>query len=203
LAKEPHLANTHAHSDNYWTPLFWAVSQGYADIVKVLINAGADIEDQTQQVTPLYWAVRKGHTRIAKYLMNRGANVNARMGRGVTALHSVASRACVKLLTDNGADVHARDAAGRTPLHSLLSIEGHWIVLNVLRGKRPHVDITVSQQLAVREQVAIAKILLAHDADIHAKDSNGYTPLQLAEIAGYKTLVDEVNALVTNGEQER
>lgn len=61
---------THAHS----TPLHQAVCAGHLDVVKVLIEKGAriDNEDKIHRGTPLGWAKHCNQPEIAEYLHNLG-----------------------------------------------------------------------------------------------------------------------------------
>ena len=63
------------------TPLLLAVSEGLEDIVKVLINNGADLEiPDDKKVTPLLKAIMWKKNRISKLLISNGANVHATYG---------------------------------------------------------------------------------------------------------------------------
>ncbi|KAJ3493442.1 hypothetical protein NLG97_g4729 [Lecanicillium saksenae] len=62
------------------SPLCYASSQGYADIVSTLLKAGADTGErdvqQFQGYAPLHHAVRNNHARVVKLLLEAGADLN-------------------------------------------------------------------------------------------------------------------------------
>ena len=60
------------------TPMITAARIGYLNVVKVLLEAGGnvDITDQTIGKSPLHWACKGGHYDVAQYMIARGANVN-------------------------------------------------------------------------------------------------------------------------------
>ena len=71
-----------------FTPLIFASSLGPVDLVKALLDAGANINAQESRgMTPLMYAVTTDHgdVEIAKLLIARGANVNLKSTAGETA----------------------------------------------------------------------------------------------------------------------
>ncbi|XP_062379263.1 tonsoku-like protein [Sardina pilchardus] len=76
-----------------WTPLHEAANHGYEEIVAVLLERGANINDpggpMCEGVTPLHDALSCGHFPVARLLVERGASVNMRNAKGDTALDSL------------------------------------------------------------------------------------------------------------------
>jgi hypothetical protein len=71
------------------TPLMWAAPAGSPELIRALIDAGAKVNVQdVQGMSPLMLAVASEDQDLAvvKTLLQSGANVNARSGRGETAL---------------------------------------------------------------------------------------------------------------------
>src|SRR5438445_752474 len=57
--------------------LMWAAAEGHADVVEVLIGAGADVRGRLSSgFTPLLFAVREGRTNVVRLLLRAGADVN-------------------------------------------------------------------------------------------------------------------------------
>ncbi len=111
------------------TPLHWSAHNGYAEIVRLLLDAGADIEADEINCyggKPLHWASEHA-PEVVKLLLDRGANVHARNDLegsdffGVTPLIMNARQRddcseSTKLLLAAGADPTATDSAGKTAL---------------------------------------------------------------------------------------
>lgn len=65
------------HKNNLRTSsLLWATFGGHFQIVKLLVKAGAELNDDDFFIAPLVDAVFKGHTDIVKYLVKKGADAN-------------------------------------------------------------------------------------------------------------------------------
>lgn len=74
--------------DDRHTPLILAATQGHLDICKVLLNCGANVDDQdSSKCTALYWAVVKNHVDIVKILLNYRAKPNIRGVNGKSPLY--------------------------------------------------------------------------------------------------------------------
>ena len=120
ITKDVSLAN--AHSPDGFTPLGFAVFFGQPEIVKALLQVGADVNipsRESMKVTPLASAAAAKQTDIARLLIEHGANVNARAASNHIPLHEAAGNGdveLVRLLIENGADVNARTDDGKTPM---------------------------------------------------------------------------------------
>ncbi len=111
------------------TPLHWPAHNGYADIVEMLLDAGADIEADEINCyggKPLHWASEHAPATVA-VLLSRGANVNSRNIKedsefyGMTPLimNATQKNDCAEVtqqLLNAGADIHAIDAKGKSAL---------------------------------------------------------------------------------------
>ena len=101
------------------TPLMYAAIYSNAEIVKFLLDQGAEVNAKTPTgTTALMLAV--GDIEKVRVLIKRGANVNARSVTGRTPLLIAASRSgageVVKLLLAHGADANAKDELQGIPL---------------------------------------------------------------------------------------
>lgn len=111
-----------------------AVIQGYAEIVRLLLDLHADINIKTTPLgdrrtrkfhggrTALHWAAEKGHEDIARLLVDSGADINAKNCTDRTALQEAiwlnkTNGGIAKLLLEHGASVTIHDDEGWTPLH--------------------------------------------------------------------------------------
>lgn len=139
------------------SPLLWAVQNNSVDRVKLLLDAGANIQSRDDRgQTSLWWAVEKSNVAMVKLLLDRGANVELKDKKDRTPLHWAVQKGkvdIVKQLLNANANIESKDDNGETPL---------W------RAARSGV-------------VAIVKLLLNAGANTESKDSYGHTLLSWAE----------------------
>ncbi|WP_420632484.1 ankyrin repeat domain-containing protein [Candidatus Palauibacter sp.] len=115
-------ADVNAAQGDGMTALHWAALRGEAEMVSVLVYAGANVASTTRlgAYTPLHLASRDGRAEVAALLIDAGSDPNAATTTGSTALHLAASGGDVPTLTslvEAGAEVDAREKAhGQTPL---------------------------------------------------------------------------------------
>ena len=59
------------------TPLHYAACGGYEDVVRVHLEAGANVEEHNENGhTPLMEAASAGHVGVARILLDAGAGIN-------------------------------------------------------------------------------------------------------------------------------
>jgi ankyrin repeat protein len=70
--------------------LILAARSGYTDAVKILVAAGADVNQNSagDKTSPMLIAAINGHFDLAKWLLDQGANPNAASENGVTPLYA-------------------------------------------------------------------------------------------------------------------
>jgi ankyrin repeat protein len=122
------------------TPLFLAAEVNNLDVIKALVEAGADPLLATERgTTPLIMAAGGGTDvqreraleeratalQTAKLLVELGADVNAAGQYGWTALHAAAYQGMndvIEYLVSQGAKIDQKDEFGQTPLSISLSV---------------------------------------------------------------------------------
>ena len=115
-----------AYSIGGYPAMHMAIQMNYPKAVKLLLDAGCDIEIKNKSKstgyegeTPLSCVAFWGHDKIAEMLIKAGAKVNVQAERNITPLHRAVRLGNVgiaKLLLKNGAHKHAKDNEGKTPL---------------------------------------------------------------------------------------
>ena len=164
-------AGAELNHKNSWggTALQWAADSGNVEVVKLLVDAKADVTigDQTG-LTPLIVAANNEgpqFPQIVKILVGAGASVADRDSAGQTPL--IASTNSLKpdtaaFLIQSGAEVDARDAEGYTALMR-------------------------AAQLARAETL---QVLLKAGANPNAKNNEGTTVLAVAKKAEFPNIID-------------
>ncbi|MEZ4416577.1 MAG: ankyrin repeat domain-containing protein [Gemmatimonadota bacterium] len=115
-------ADVNAAQGDGMTALHWSALSGRAELVSMLLYAGAEVEAATRlgSYTALHLAAQKGLAEVVGVLLDAGADPDALTTTGVTPLHFAAESGDVttlQALVAAGADVNARDGhSGRTPL---------------------------------------------------------------------------------------
>ena len=146
------------------TPLHVASHIGYAPVVTSFLQAyGPSLlaSENSLGQTPLHVAAKQGHATTCKVLMKEGASNQQKDKKGFIPLTWAVWECHVEVVNafmevkDLGDLLQTRTKAGETLLH-----------LAVRRG-----------------HASIASILLKHGIDVHAQHSEGYTALELAELA--------------------
>ena len=106
------------------TPLHAATDAGHVDMVRLLLDRGANVGAKLRNgQTALHAAASRGRADLIALLLDRGAQVNAPDRTRATPLHHAVQGYSsdvpghVTVLIERGAAVDARDEEGRTPLH--------------------------------------------------------------------------------------
>ncbi|HYV08674.1 MAG TPA: ankyrin repeat domain-containing protein [Thermoplasmata archaeon] len=123
-----------------FTPLGLAAFFGHVDAVKVLLEAGADVNLKPPsrfQNTAVDAAVAGDHTDVVRVLLAAGADPNVRSEASYTTLHKAAVHGnldIVRMLVDRGADVKATRDGGHTPLEDARE-KGHEAIVEFLEAR--------------------------------------------------------------------
>jgi len=116
--KNPNV-NANIRNENGQTPLYWACERKNLDIIRAVIERGADVNSAEQNAfTPLHLATFLGNVDVMKVLLENGARVDVATNTGATPLHLAAKNGniqTVTLLLDQGADANTPDSKGQRP----------------------------------------------------------------------------------------
>jgi ankyrin repeat protein len=198
------------------TPLSYAVRNGHAPIVKLLLgqHVHPDPGKDSFYGSPLSWAARNGHEPVMKLLLEKDVDLGSKDEYGLTPLAWAAKNghaAVVERLLERGASQETTNYRGRTAL-SLAAANGHEAVVKLLLAKNSNLEakdelgLTPLARAARNGHEVVVKLLLAKNSNLEAKDELGLTPLAQAARNGRevvtKVLLDgkaDVNAQDNGG----
>ena len=176
------------------TPLARAAAAGRADVVKALLDRGADPNAATTgDLTPLMLAARDGRDAVVTLLLAGGAKPDTKAAVGATtALLDAATRGeadVVKALLAGKADPKLADLHDETPLHRAAQADALPCVEALLAGgagvaARNKDKMTPLMSASIAASPAVLSALLKAGSDVNAAGPNGWTPLILASAAG-------------------
>ncbi|GAB0091613.1 rabankyrin-5 [Sergentomyia squamirostris] len=119
------------------SPLSLALALSRNDLVPVLIEGGADVNDRNgQDLTLLHQAILREDSKTAIFLLSQGADLNALTGDQESSLqlaihYNLAT--VVDALCSHGVSLSAPDGKGEYPLWSALEMERHDIAEVLVR----------------------------------------------------------------------
>jgi ankyrin repeat protein len=157
----PELTSIDARDRDGNCLLHHAASSGNGDFVKMLLDAGADVDARGYlRATPL---MRATSMEAGQVLIDRGADLTAKDDAGMTPLMCAANLdvpELVKRLIDRGAELEARSAVGATALI-------YAVYTRASSNEEPSPGDVVD-------------VLLTAGADVNGKDKEGKSPLAIA-----------------------
>jgi ankyrin repeat protein len=216
--------NLNAIGDNGRTALEEASQGGHAEIVKLLLEKGADFKG-ARNVDPLTRAAWQGHIEVVNIFVSHGAKLT------LQAAAAIGDREAVLRLIKEGADINASEPWNRSAFYNAVrnrqwdtailllengvqisdeygryrallaaaAMDGHIGIIAWLLKKRtvkPE-DVSSALETAAGEgKLNIAELLLNHGADVNVKDKYDRTPLMAAAVRGQ---YDMVGVLLAKG----
>jgi len=199
-----------------------AVEKRRLDIVKALINGGADLNTPSSfNDTPLHIAVKEGKLDIVNALIEKGANLDLQDQQGNTPLHLAAKSGnlgIVKALIDGGADLNVvSNALYGTPLHIAVrrNKEGDSNIVKALIKGGANLNLqdwqsnTPLHLAAINGNLEVFDALIKGRANLNVQNERGDTPLHLAAKSGNLRIVESLinkgaaDTLIRNNEHIR
>ncbi|XP_055495799.1 ankyrin repeat and SOCS box protein 3 isoform X3 [Leucoraja erinacea] len=113
-----------AHSACLWSLVHQAAYQGHLDVLKFLLEKGADKESKDDYgITPLFLAAQYGKVESLRTLIQHGSNVNCQAYDKATPLFIAAQEGhveCVEVLLSHGVDanLYCNEDDWQLPIHA-------------------------------------------------------------------------------------
>uniref|UniRef100_A0A672IIN9 Euchromatic histone-lysine N-methyltransferase 2 n=1 Tax=Salarias fasciatus TaxID=181472 RepID=A0A672IIN9_SALFA len=129
--------DVNAQDSGGWTPIIWAAEHKHVDVIKSLLNRGADVTINDKELNVcLHWAAYAGNVDIAELVLNAGCSLASVNVHGDTPLHIAAREGyleCVTLFLSRGADIDIMNREGDTPLSLARADTPVWVSLQINR----------------------------------------------------------------------
>uniref|UniRef100_A0A0R3QCG1 ANK_REP_REGION domain-containing protein n=1 Tax=Brugia timori TaxID=42155 RepID=A0A0R3QCG1_9BILA len=206
--------------NNDRTPLMEACCAGHSDIVKHLLEHGADMNAMSAtKNTPLIYASAAGNVECASLLLDYGCDITIRNDNGHCALMEAASSGkafefCGRF-TRNALkhaektvviDLHETEFYSRAFQESALTLaayKGHYDVVQYLleKGANKYKEElhTALMEASMDGHYEVAKLLLDNGAPVNLASDSFESPLTLAACGGHPDLVrDFVHSFFCN-----
>lgn len=170
------------------TPLIYACLKSARDLVKLLLDNGADANlGNRKNRTPLHFAAESGNYQIISLLIDAGADVNCTDNNGVTPLMVLAQNgrtdAALKLLKNPGIDISIKDNDSRMAI-DYATTSGLRDLVQALSAAAEHADAygnTTLHHACWNNQGEVVKALIERDpASVNKRNDDGESPLLLA-----------------------
>ena len=177
-------------------PLIAAIQNGHYDIVKLLVDAGTDLNaivGESGRGHALCEAVTASHNDILELLLERGASTGAKdafieacSNGNLRAVELLISYLRSSILSKSSSSVPAFMAAVRRGHKSVVKF---LLSLSFNIHATSHGGLTALHVAAKHRQLKMAELLLEKGAKVNALDNNNETPLHHAARTGSKKLL--------------
>ena len=180
-----------------------ACHNGYDDIVRIMIEAGASMvsghtDDPDTQL--IHCAAKEGHAKIIELLITKGAQVNVTDQSGITPLMyacEAGSLDTVQRLIEQGAILDFQNPQHVTPLHFACQGGYSSIVAYLIKNgadiNAQHLDgLSHLYTASANNQPNIVKILADSGADVNISTNDGTSALHVASQNGHAAVIEHL-----------
>jgi len=191
-------SDINATNDRMQTALHVAAFVGDPDMVRLLLDRGANVDVYAENLNPLQYAVCSGDKASVRLLLDGGADINARSpgenASWVTALHAgicAFRNNLLPFLLKNGADANANEGGptGMTPMHlaarmgNVIAVQALWTHGANLSPRDGNGDTPLHHAVKFGRERSVA-ILLEIGVNCLELTREGWTPMAMAVVSG-------------------
>jgi uncharacterized protein len=201
---EPLLAASPEPKERLEASLAAAAYHGHEEVVRTLLERRPRREVGAEAGAPLLAAAQMGHAQVVRDLLAAGAPPDQPTPEGVTAIAYAVTHGhleVIEVLLEGGASIERPCLGPETPL-SLAAAQGNRKVAAWLldHGADPHAADERALMTAVyHAQGELVELLLERGADPAHVDSDGDTPLALAESRGHPEIAARLREALSSG----
>lgn len=187
------------YSDDPVPPLYYVSFAGLLHSVQLILNTGADVNEQGGYYNnALQAASAGGHKEVVELLLNHGADQKLKGGKYSYALQAASVKGhedIAQLLLLHGADVNAQDEDEGSALY-MASLGGHEKLVSLLLEGGANVNAkggnfgNALQAACFRGDEEVVKLLLAKEANVNAEGGQYGSALQAASAEGREKVVE-------------
>ena len=195
---------TAVRDENFFTPLHHAAKRGWADVVKVLLENGAEISPKSspkeREWVPIHYAAKGGHLEVIKFLIANRADKEAKTSFGLTPLLVGAEfghLAVVEFLLAERVQINVKTTEENHCMNALhyAAVGGFPdVTLALIKAGIDKEFKTTSGTTALQfgisvGDVKVTQVLLENGADKNIKTASGHDILYLAASKGKKEVL--------------
>jgi len=202
LLQTPDIDVNAKDGQNGYSLLYKALEASQEDIVKLLLEAGANVNDPSSYIiTPLYAAIQVGNPKIVKLLIDHGVDVNLPIGgSGNTPLMQAVCKSNLDVVNELLAvpniqintNYNGLETGRISPIYQAL-ISDNEKIFSALMAKGADLNEPLEHEsylsenllssfIQSKEQEKMKRILREKTLDVNRKDRKGNTPLDYALI---------------------
>lgn len=175
-------------------PLIIACELGYLDIVRDLLNAGANADFCAGLDTPIFVACKKGYLNLVKELINHGADVNCSFIHHTPLLSALSEGhfSIVQELIEAGTKIDLNDNTAFT----LVCGKGQLFLVELFLTAGSKVNLSDGRKTpliaaCLGGYLNVVEMLIEKEADVNLMNKNR-TPLTSACLIGHMGIVEEL-----------
>ncbi|WP_243526217.1 ankyrin repeat domain-containing protein [Bacillus pseudomycoides] len=179
------------------TPLHIACLNSNVEIVKLLVEAGADLKMKYHGETPFALACRNGDTETVKYFIDKGEDVNEIMTGKVTPLHLISCAGNTEIVTyvlERVININAVTSRKYSALHYAVE-DNNLEAAKALIEKGIDMELLEQYKRSAlslacdRNKPEMVALLLENGANIHSTGQGKVTPLHIACEHGFTDIL--------------